>query len=85
MKIQNFETFDIYYDPGGDFLEILFGESPEDGYSEEIEQGLFIHKVEGTDEIYGIGILSFKKRPLVLNEILKKMNINFPLNITAAY
>ena len=82
MKIQDFETYDMYYDPEGDFFEVLFGESPEDGYSEEIEPGVFIHRVDGTNVIYGIGILNFKKRNHnILNQIIKKFNLNFPLTI----
>jgi len=71
----------IHYDPEGDLLEILFMESPSEGYSEEVEPGVFIHKVGETNEIYGIGILGFKKRPHVLKEILKKINVSFPLKI----
>ena len=81
MKVQDFETYDMYYDPEGDFLEIIFGESPEEGYSKEVEPGVFVHMVEGSKEIYGIGIISFKKRPHILNEIMEKMKINFPLKI----
>jgi len=82
MKVQDFQTYDIYYDPEGDFLEILFGESPKEGHSEEIEPGVFIHKVDETGKLYGVGIISFKKRPDILKKIMKKMNIDFPLNIT---
>lgn len=82
MTIQTFETYDFYYDEEGDFLEVIFGESPDEGYSEEIEPGVFIHRVEGTDKIYGIGILSFKKRCYLLKELLKRYNLNFPLNIS---
>jgi len=81
MTIQNFDNYNFYYDPEGDFLEIIFGESPEDGYSEEIEPGIFIHHVEGTDKIYGIGIINFKKKCDILNVLLKKYNLNFPLTI----
>ncbi|MAH07115.1 hypothetical protein CMI38_02600 [Candidatus Pacearchaeota archaeon] len=75
-------TIDIHYDPEADLLEILFRDSPNDGHSEEVGPGVFIHRVEETNEIYGIGIISFKKRPQVLGKILKKININLPINIT---
>ncbi|MAG02404.1 hypothetical protein CMI42_03635 [Candidatus Pacearchaeota archaeon] len=72
---------DIHYDPEGDLLEILFKESPSDGYSEEIEPGVFIHRSEEDNEIYGIGIISFRKRPQVLKEILNRVNVDLPLDI----
>ena len=75
-------TYEIYYDEEGDFLEITFGEPPENEYSEQTEPGIFITKNEKTNQLYGIGILGFKKRCYILNEILNKMNINFPLNIS---
>ena len=81
MKVNNFETYNFYYDPEGDFLEVIFGESPEQGYSEEIEPDVFIHRVEDTGEIYGIGILGFKKRVKVLGKILEQFNIESPLEI----
>tara|TARA_Y100000034_G_C6783729_1_gene350485 strand:+ start:175 stop:429 length:255 start_codon:yes stop_codon:yes gene_type:complete len=84
MKVQNFHTYDMYYDPEGDFLEIIFGLSPDDGYSEEIEPGVFIHRVEDTEEIYGVGIINFKKRPHLLQEIFNKINVSFPLKIEKA-
>ena len=77
------EPIDIHYDPEADLLEILFKESPNDGHSEEIEPGVFIHRNEKDNEIYGIGIISFKKRPHLLNEILKRININLPFSITS--
>jgi len=84
MEIKEFETYDIYYDPEGDFLEITLMTPPEKSYSDETEPGVFISKDEETDKIFAIGILGFKKRCYVLNEILKKMNINFPLNISCS-
>lgn len=51
-------------------------------YGEEIDPGVFIHRVDQTDEIYRIGIISFRKRSHhLLNHILKKFNLNFPLKI----
>lgn len=78
------EPYDIYYDPEGDFLEIIFETPPNKSYADEIEPGVFISKDEKTDKTFAIGVLSFKKRPQILKEMLKKMDINFPLNITAA-
>ena len=82
MEVKEFETYDIYYDPEGDFLEIILGIPPEKSYADETEPGVFISKDEETDKTFAVGILGFKKRCYVLNEILKKMNINFPLNIS---
>lgn len=76
------ETYDIYYDEAGDFLEVTFGVPPKKEYSDEIEPGVFITRDEETDEIKGIGILDFRKRCHILREILKKMSINFPLSIS---
>lgn len=78
------QTYDIYYDSEGDFLEVTFGLPPEKEGSEQIEPGIFITKNTDTNEIYGIGILDFKKRPNILKEVLKRININFPLNITTS-
>ena len=76
-------TYDIYYDEEGDFLEITFGLPPKKEYSEEIEPGVFITKDETTEEIKGIGILSFKKRNQILKELLGRFRLKLPLEITA--
>ncbi len=75
-------TYDIYYDKEGDFLEVTFGEPPENEYSEQIESGIFITRNEKTNQLYGVSILSFKKRCHVLSEIFKKINVDFPLKIS---
>ncbi len=74
-------TYSIYYDEEGDFLEVIFGEPPEMEYTNEIEEGVFITKDEFTDEIYSIGILSFKKRVEVLGRILLRFNKKLPREI----
>jgi len=74
-------TYDIYYDKEGDFLEVSFGESSEEGTTEEIEPGIFITKGTKTKEVKNIGILNFKKRTHILKEILKKVDMEFPLEI----
>jgi len=81
MEINEFKTYDIYYDTEGDFLEITLGTPPKKSYMDEIEPGVFISKDEETNKTFAIGILSFKKRCYILNVILKKMNIDFPLDI----
>lgn len=78
------QTYDIYYDKEGDFLEITFGLPPEEEFSEEIEPGIFITKNEKTNEIKGIGILNFKKRVEVLKKVLQKVNMDFPFEINLA-
>ena len=80
MNLAN-QTYNIYYDTEGDFLEILFGE-PSDCYANEIDKGIFVRKDKKTDEIKSIGILGFKKRTIMLKAILKKMNLDFPLEIS---
>jgi len=76
------QTYDIYYDKEGDFLEITFGAPPKGGCADEVEEGIFVTKNEDTGEVYGVGIMSFKKRVDALGRILKKLNIELPLEIT---
>ena len=75
------QTYGIYYDEEGDFLEITFGEPPETEDTDEIERGVFVTRDEVTDEVYSIGILSFKKRVEVLGRILLKFNKKLPKEI----
>ncbi len=75
------QTYDVYYDKEGDFLEITFGEPAREGTTEEIEQGIFITRDINSKEIKNIGILDFKKRVSVLKKILQKVNMDFPLEI----
>ena len=78
------KTIDIYYDEAGDFLEISFGVPPETEYTEDIEPDIFLTKDKETNEIKGIGILNFKSKAkeTFLKEILKKLNISMPLDIS---
>ena len=76
------QIYDLHYDGIGDFLEITFGEPPENEGTEQIEPGIFVTKNIDTNEIYSIGILSFKKRVGILKAILNKLNISFPLKIS---
>ncbi len=80
--MEKHNTYDIYYDKEGDFLEILFGETPENEHTEQIDPGIFITRNSETNELRAIGIVSFKKRCHILNEILKRFNIHFPLKIS---
>ncbi len=75
-------TYDVYYDKEGDFLEVSFGESAEEGTTEEIEPGIFITKEIKSKKVKNIGILDFRKRSRILKEILKKVNMEFPLEIS---
>ncbi len=75
------QIYGIYYDKEGDFLEITFGEPPEIEYTDEIEEGVFITRDESTNEVYSIGILSFKKRVEILGRILSKFNRKLPREI----
>jgi len=76
-------TYDIYYDEKADFLEVFFGE-PSKSIADEIEEGIFIRRDEKTNEVKSIGILSFGKRASILKEILKRVNMNLPLEINLA-
>jgi uncharacterized protein YuzE len=80
-KMKN-QTYDVYYDEDGDFLEITFGLPPENEYTDQIESGVFLTRDAETGEIKGIGILSFKKRTTILKELLQRFNLKFPLTIS---
>ncbi len=80
MNIEN-NTYEIYYDKEGDFLEVSFGEPAKEGTTEEIESGIFITRDIETKTITDIGILDFKKRVDILSKILKKFNMELPLKI----
>lgn len=79
---EEYNTYDIYYDEEGDFLEISFGLPADEGTTEEIEQGIFITKDVATNEIKNVGILDFKKRAIILKQILDKINLKLPINIS---
>ena len=82
--MKNQETFDVYYDELGDFLEISFGLSPETEYTEDLEKGIFITKDRKTHEVKSIGISSFKKRAkeAILKRVLKQLGLSIPLEIS---
>ena len=71
-------TYEVHYDKDSDFLEVFFWD-PSECYAEEPEQGVFIRKDENTNEVKSIGIIGFKKRTALLQELLKKLNLNFPI------
>jgi len=74
-------TYEIYYDEDGDFLEISFGEPVKEGTTEEIEPGIFITKESQSGVITSVGILNFKSRVSILAKILKRFNMELPLKI----
>lgn len=78
----NGETYEVYYDEEGDFLEVSFGAPPETEYTEDIESGIFITKDEETNEVKSIGILDFKKRTEILKRILNSVNKKLPIEIS---
>ena len=80
--MKKYNTYNIYYDEEGDFLEITFVDPPKESYCEKLEPGVFVRKNEEDNQIIGIGILSFKKRTQILKRILEKINFDFPLNIS---
>ena len=78
------ESIDIYYDEEGDYLEVSFGAPPEKEYTEDLDsEEILITRDENTNEVKSIGILAFKKRANVLKEVIKKLNISMPLDISA--
>lgn len=84
--MKNQETFDIYYDELGDFLEISFGLPPKTEHTEDIEEGIFVTKDGETNEIKSIGIINFKKRAreAILRRILKQLGMSIPLEISVS-
>jgi len=78
----NGETYDIYYDSEGDFLEVSFGEAPETEYTEDFDEGIFITKDAKTHEIKSVGILDFIRRKKLLRETLKQLNISMPIEVS---
>jgi len=75
-------TYEIYYDEEGDFLEVFFGE-PTKCYTEEPEQGVFIRKDQKTHEVKSVGMLAFKKRGAqALSNLLAQLNKRLPLKIS---
>jgi len=80
MDTEN-NTYEIYYDKEGDFLELSFGEPAEEGTTEEVESGIFITRDIESGKITDIGILDFKKRVDILTKILKRFNMEIPLKI----
>lgn len=80
MKEEN-SVYEIYYDEKADFLEVFFGD-PSECTTDEIEEGVFVRRDQKTNEIKSIEIFSFKKRAQILKEILKKVKLNFPLEIS---
>ena len=79
--VKEIETYDIYYDKEGDFLEVSFGEPALEGTTDEIEPGIFITKDIETDRITNIGILDFKKRVQILKRILNQFNLQMPIEV----
>ena len=77
------ETYEVYYDEEGDFLEVSFGAPPETEYTEDLDsQEVFITRDIKTNEIKSIGVMAFKKRINVLKEVLKRFNIRMPLEVS---
>ena len=74
------QTYDIYYDEASDFLEVFFG-APSDSLGEDMGQDVFVRRDVESNEVKSIGIFSFKKRPYLLNDILKRLKLSLPLNI----
>ena len=76
------ETYDIYIDEEGDFLEVSFGVSAEEGTTDEVEEGIFVTKDIDSHRITNIGILGYKKRLFLLKEILSRFNKRLPVEIS---
>ena len=76
------QTYEVYYDKVGDFLEVSLGEPAREGTTEEIEPGIFITRDIDSNKITDIGIVNFKKRVEILKKILNKFNIKVPIKIS---
>ncbi len=59
----------------------IFVDSPSNSDAEEIEPGIFVRRDEN-NSVKSVGIFSFKKRSIPINDILKKVNLIFPLKIS---
>jgi hypothetical protein len=70
----------IYYDEGGDYLEIFITDK-RPNYGEDIASGITIFKDEETDEAIGIGILNFRKKAKTLHEL--ELELPFKVNFSA--
>jgi len=70
----------IYYDEESDYLTIFIGDS-KPNYGEDIEEGITLFKDEETNEVIGIGILSFRKRTKSLKDI--ELKLPFKVNFSA--
>ncbi len=75
------QTYDIYYDEDGDFLEVSFGEPSQEETTDEVKDGVFISRDIKTNEIKSVGILSFKKRTRILQEMMKMLKLRLPLKV----
>jgi hypothetical protein len=58
--MKNYETFDVYYDEAGDFLEVSFGIPPETEYTEDVEEGVLQLKTERLMRLKASGFLTLK-------------------------
>ena len=76
------QTYEVYYDEEGDFLEVSFGGSAKEGTTGEVEPGIFVTKDIETNKITDIGILNFKRRVEILKKVLSRYNIKIPLRIS---
>lgn len=77
------EAIDIYYDEAGDYLEVSFGAPPKKEYTEDVDPNeVLITRDEDTNEVKSIGILAFKKREYSLKEVLKRLNLSMPLEVS---
>ena len=76
------QTYEIYYDKVGDFLEVSFGEPAVEGTTEEIEKGIFVTRDIDSGRITDIGIMDFKRRVEILKKILNQFNIKVTIKIS---
>ncbi len=76
------QTFEVYYDEEGDFLEISFGEPALEGTTEESEPGVFITRDVESNEITDVGILDFRRRVEMLEKVLNRYGLRVPLKIS---
>jgi len=67
----------IYYDAESDYLEILFGEVPEESSYEKIAPDTYVRIDDKTGEIVGYAIYNIKKS----DSPLKAINVKIPNSV----
>lgn len=73
------EKINIYYDKGGDFLELIIG-SPRKSHFESLGNDIFRRRNEKTNKISGFIIFNFKKQI----ESRKETRVELPVELNVS-